>query len=383
MKKKERETSRQGAALFTVIGVIFLASTMMAIAVSMGMNRVFVAKRMVHEVKALAYAEAGANAAYGTLSTNFAARTNAALFPLTTYADGTYNVTITSPTNNVAVIRCTGTCSKAVSVVILDVMDFGEDMAGFDETAFEYAMICGGKFTFRGCGNLSSTSGAVRIHANGLMDIRGNANTDVSIESSTKIQIGNNITIDGDVTSPILDYNPSKVTIAGTTNEAPVPFVPIPDIDLTPYYNWANDHGEVHNGFSFSGASYTPNGGILWVNGNVNISSHAVINGSIIATGKITMSGASTVNPSVSAFGLVSRDDDIENMSSGTMNGLIYTKTGDYSHTANGQVNGQIIIKGNIDKGGNSDALVYSTVVPTPPGEGEYQGGVGVTAWQR
>jgi len=382
-KSKERETSQEGAALFTVMGVIFLASAIMAIAVSMGMNRIFVARRMADEVKALAYAEAGANAAYGMLSTNFEARTNAALFPLTTYGDGTYDVTITSLTNKMAVIRCTGTCSRAVSTVILDVMDYGNDIAGFDETAFEYAMICGGEFKFRGCGNISSTSGTVRIHANGLLDVRGNAQADVSIESSVQIKIGNNITIDGDVTAPILKYKASKVTITGTASEEPVPLVPIPDIDLTPYYNWANDHGEVHNGFSFTGGTYTPNGGILWVNGTVHVSSSAVIDGSIIATGDINMSGASDVSPSTSVFSLVSRDGNIQNTSSGTINGLIYTKTGDYRHTANGQVNGQIIVKGDIDKAGNSDALVYSSVVPTPPGEGASDGGVGVTAWQR
>ncbi|NQT93989.1 MAG: hypothetical protein HQ559_14605 [Lentisphaerae bacterium] len=375
--------SRAGAALFVVVGVIFVASAMMAIGVSMGMNRVFVARRMADQVKALAYAEAGANSAYGILSTNFELRTNSALFPLTSYGDGTYDVTVTSLTNSMAVIRCTGTCAKAVSTVILDVMDYGTDMAGFDETAFEYAMICGGTLTFRGCGNLSSTNGAVRLHANGLMDVRGNASTDVSIESSTKIKIGNNKTIDGDVTAPDLQYNPGKVTITGTASEEPVPLVPIPDIDLTPYYNWANDHGEVHNGFSFSGASYTPNGGILWVNGDVHISSHAVINGSIIATGDVNISGAADVNPSISAFGLVSRDGDIQNTSSGTIEGLIYTKTGDYSHTANGMVNGQIIIKGNIDKAGTSDALVYSSVVPIPPGDGANDRVIGVTAWQR
>jgi len=371
--------------MFAVLMVILTASAFVATIVGAGMHRAFMARKLADRVRAVAIAEAGAHEAYSILATNFSARTNAALYPLTTYGGGSYDVTVQAISNNVAVVTSTGSCNEATMAVVLDVRDYGGGgTEGYDETAFEYAMICGGKFTFRGCGNISSTGGTVRLHANDVLDVRGDAQTDVSIESSTKIKIGNNKTIDGDVTAPVLDYKPSKVTITGSANEQAVPLVTIPDIDLTPYYNWANDNGEVHNGFSFSGASYTPVGGILWVNGDVSISSHAAINGSIIATGDIIMAGDSSVNPSISGFGIVSRDGNIQNTSSGTIKGLVYTKTGNYSHTANGRVEGQIIIKGDIDKGGNSDVLVYAQTVITPPGGGSGPTQlIGVSAWQK
>jgi len=159
-----------------------------------------------------------------------------------------------------------------------------------------------------------------------------------------------------------------KANITDGTSQQSVPPVGIPDIDLTPYLAWAQQHGEVHNGGFSTSSSYTPAGGVLWVNGDVTISSHAVINGSIIATGDIHVSGAVNIDPTTTSFAMASRDGDITNTSSGRLNGLIYAKTGNYSQTANGELWGQLIINGTIKKGGNSDIINFVRSVPTPPG---------------
>ena len=185
------------------------------------------------------------------------------------------------------------------------------------------------------------------------------------------IKINNNVTVGGSVTAPDLSYKATKVTIGGTATEASVDIVEIPDIDLTPYYNYALAHGEVYNGFTTT-TDINPNGGILWVNGDVHISSHSVVHGSIIATGDINMSGQVDINPTTCAFGLVSRDGDIQVTSSGTIYGLIYAKTGGLQHTANGEIRGQVIVNGDIKKAGNSDIMTsYATSVPAAPG-GQY-----------
>ena len=387
MNSNCRGSRRDGVALIAVLGFIFMLCAALAIMAQSSVQRSFTVNKLIDRVRAVAYAEAGASEAYAMIDTDWSCRTNAALFPVTAFAEGSFDVTVTTPTNKVAVIHSLGVCNGTEATVVLDIKNYGVGTGGevWDESAFDYGMLCGGTFTFRGCGNISSTGGVTLIHANDVLDIRGNAQANVDISSSVEISIGNNKTVDGDVTAPILDYNPSKVTITGTASEGPVPFVSIPDIDLTPYYNWANDNGEVHNGFSFSGASYTPVGGILWVNGDVAVSSHAVINGSIIATGDIHMSGQCDVVPTISAFGLASRDGDINITSSGDISGLIYAKIGDYDHTANGRVSGQIIVGGNISKGGNSDVFLFSRNVPTPPGDDPGSSGdiVGLSAWQK
>ena len=99
------------------------------------------------------------------------------------------------------------------------------------------------------------------------------------------------------------------------------------------------------------------------------------------------MSGDSKVTPTTCPFGLASRDKDIKNTSSGLIQGLIYTKVGDLEMSANGRVQGQIIVNGDIRKTGCSGVLVYGRSYPTPPGGGGGVGDgedlIGVSAWQK
>lgn len=380
---------KRGMALFGILIIMFSLSAMLAITMSASLQRIFTAQTLGDRIRALAIAEAGANEAYAIMATNFALRNNAESFPKTAYADGWYDATVSAIGEQTAVISSTGSYNDVEVEVMLDIKDYGSPGTvdlGYDARAFDYGILCGGEFDFGGCGDISSTSGTTRIHANGYLNVRGDAQADIGLESSYKIRIGNNRTVDGDVTAPILSYKASKVNITGTASQQPVPLVTIPNIDLTPYYNWANDHGEVRSGFSMSGGTYTPNGGILWVNGTVQISSHAVVNGSIIATGDIAISGAADVTSTTCEFAIASRDGDIKNTSTGLIRGLIYTKTGNYDHTANGTTEGQVIIKGDIKKTGCSDVLVYDKSMPLPPTDGGSTPDttiIGISAWQK
>ncbi|MGQ9663180.1 MAG: hypothetical protein ACUVWX_12700 [Kiritimatiellia bacterium] len=374
---------RSGSALTTVVVIIASVTALAAVIATIGSQRVYTARLRANETRALAIAEAGANNAYSVLATNWAARTNPAAFPPTPYSDGMYAVRVQPVSNNYAIITSTGTCGRAVQWVMLDAVNYTEGTQGTDDDAFNYAILCGGTFTFRGAGNISGGDGRPRLHSNSSLDIRGSCGVNLDIQSSTKISIGNNITINGSVKAPVLDYRPSKVTITGGATVGPVPHVTIPDIDLTPYYNWALAHGEVKNGFSLSGGTYNANGGIIWVNGDVHISGHAVVNGSIIATGHIHISGQADINQTGFGFALASRDGSIQYTSSGTTRGLIYAKTGDFRQTANGRIEGQLIIKGTIYKGGCSDVVVFSKTVLTPPYGGDQGDIVGISAWQR
>jgi hypothetical protein len=395
-----KHDERRGAALFVTMMVVFMISSLLATMATISMQRTHVVDRLADRIRATANAEAGASEAFSILAVDFSQRMNAAMFPEKSYGNGTYDATVTPVGSDMAVISCVGICGSVEVVVVLDIKDYGGGGGGggefptFDTNAFGYAMICGSTFTFRGCGDITNgVEQQTKIHSNGAMSINGNAKTGVDISSSVSISIGNNKDIYGDVTSPILNYTPSKVDFfGGGPHVEAVPLVTIPDIDLTPYATWADANGEYIDGdWSMSGGEYTPNGGVLYVNGTVHISGHAVFNGSIIANGNVHFSGGNggRLNPSEYGIGIASRDGNINITSSGILKGLFYAKTGSYDHTANGTVEGQVIANGYIDKGGNSDVVLFQQYIPTYPGDERGEGGdegtpnIGVSAWQK
>lgn len=398
--KTDHRPGQRGFALVAVLFVIAIISTFMAMLMYSASQRAHMAIRLTNRIKAKAMAEAGCEYGYAILSTNWAARYDPTLFAFVPpgahdgaaglasaniYENLNYNITVTAISSNAAVITATGMCGQASAEATIGVQDWGGTSVGgqsFDTEAFNYAILCGGSFTFRGCGTISSSSGDANFHANGQMDLAGNTHTFINLSSSSAIQL-KKLTVGGNVTAPNIDKHKQTV-IQGTETVRPVPAVAIPDIDLTPYYNWALSHGEVHNNFSTS-TSYTPIGGILWVSGDFSASSHAEINGTVIATGSIMLSGAVDINPSATtAFGLVARDGNIKITSSGTLNGLIYAKTGNFEHTANGEIRGQIIVNGDIKKGGNSDIMAeYVQSIPTLPTDPPPAMLIGISAWQK
>ncbi len=355
---------KRGFALVSVLLIIAALSLMLGMLIKIGGQRAFTAKKLVNQVKALAYAEAGIDYAYSILSIDFEQRNNTSLSAETSYQDGSFDITLTPVSNKYVIVNSVGKCGDALRTVEILIDDENAGGPQFPDYSnmegFNYAVLSGGTYDFGGSG---PTTGS-KLHSNSDINIRGSAGSNLDISSSIKISTGN-VTIDGSVTAPAMKIHPNS-TITGGTIQQPVPPVQIPDIDLTPYFNWAKANGEVYNGFSTS-VSYTPAGGILWVDGDVTIDSHAVINGSIIATGNIYISGDVDINPTTTTFAMASRDGNIINTSSGTLNGLIYAKTGDYSQTANGTLNGQLIVNGTIKKGGNSDIINYVKSIPTPP----------------
>ncbi len=390
---KKRHHNKNGFALFSVLFIIAAISVMLGMLVQIGGQRVHTAKRLTDQIKALAYAEAGIDYAYSILSVDFDQKNNPDAFLLdggasstqSNYGEGSFALTITPISNKYVIINSVGKMGDAVRIAEILVDD--ENAGGIEDystwEAFNFSGASGGEFSFGGTGLITAgTNGGGHYISNGPMDVRGNADVEVSLSSPSTISIKNNITIEGDVTTPDPDWTASKVTITGTATQGPVKPVKIPDINLTPYYNWAKKNGEVHNGFSTS-SSYTPAGGILWVDGDVTISSSAVINGSIIATGNIHISGQAHVVPTTTAFAMASRDGNIKTTSTGDIYGLVYAKTGDYEQTANGRLFGQAIVNGDIKKAGVSD-IIYRRSVPTPPGApDQVNAWPVVSAWQK
>jgi cytoskeletal protein CcmA (bactofilin family) len=391
--------SKRGFALLSVLFIITALALSLGMLIQIGTQRAFDARRLTNKAKALAYAEAGVDHAYAILSVDFDQRNNPSAFSLSgsgtgsgtvsessdgstvlssagissspvksDYSDGTFELTVTPISNRYAVVNCVGECGGITAEAEVLVEDIYAGSGGSEAIDYEsmegfnYTILSGGTFDFKGSGSVGSGG---KMHSNSEIDINGSANTEVDISSTVEIGVGNN-TVKGSISAPELDLH-QKASITGGSTEQVVPPVSIPDIDFTPYYNWAKKHGEVHHGYSTT-ISDTPNGGILYVIGDVTISSHAVINGSIIATGDIKISGHAKVTPTIDAIAIATGSGDIDNTSSERITGLIYSKTGNYKQTANGELYGQLIVGGEIQKGGNSDIVFYQKSIPTPPG---------------
>ncbi|MBT8042407.1 MAG: hypothetical protein HKP10_09320 [Kiritimatiellales bacterium] len=408
MKNTHIPQRKSGYALVVVMFFIAAISSFLAMLSFSSSQRSYTSQRLTQEIKAKAMAEAGCEFGYAVLTSNWEARYDPTAFENdpgsnqvtsvqqpafsgeayeVSYAnaqnDANYKIDVEAVGDKAAMITTTGSCGSVTAVSIVTMQDIGgsnDDGSVVSGEAFEYAILCGGTFTFRGCGSMTSPSGNAKFHSNGALDNRGSTHAMIDLSSSARITSGK-VTFGGDITAPSFGLH-KKAKVLGTKTQTAVSTVEIPDIDLTPYYNWALQKGEVYNGYS-SSSSYSPNGGILWVNGDVNLSG-GTFSGTIIATGNIHISGQVELAPTDCAFAVASRDGDIQVAGQAELNGLIYAKSGSFRHNGGGEIAGQIIVNGDIHKGGNSDIMTsFASNVPSPPGGSTTTDHIAITAWQK
>jgi hypothetical protein len=397
MRINDRSANRHGFALLAVLLIMAVISSFLAMLMYSSSQQAYTATRLTRKIKAQIMAEAGCEYGYAILSTDWDARHTPSSFDAPDHCV----LTVETVGELAAIVTATGSCGSVTSVSAIGVQKRPEGGGVLDEESFRYAVLCGGTFDFGG--NLSMAgSGAALFHSNGRMFARGTVLADVDLQSATQIRISNDVTIDGNVTAPAVRYRPSKVDLGGTVTRTAVAPVSIPDIDLTPYYNWALEHGEVYQGLNISSSdTLIPNGGIIWVEGDVHISSDAKIFASIIATGDIHITsrmymvptfsppanpeGLFFISPTRDSFSLASRDGDIRISSFCTLwGGLIYAKTGDLKITAQTSIRGQVIVNGDIAVTGGSDVLdAFAAVMPALPNETICLDHIAISAWQK
>jgi hypothetical protein len=379
------KTGRRGSALITTLIIAFSLCACVGVLVSAGLHVNKMAGALGGRVRAQAIAEAGACYAYSILATNFDTRNNAASFPATAYAGGVYDVTVTPVGADRAVITATGTCDNVTEIVMLDVICVTSGSGGPPEGAFAYTIVSGDDMTFTGSGPINVGGGTVQ--ANGAFKMTGSCSLLGDLKSCVQIWSTGTTILDGDTWAPMYKGKSagSPDNITGTKTTQAVAPVTIPDIDLTPYYNWAVAHGQVYNGnqhFSGSG-NLVPNGGVMWVNGNLKISTSGTMTGCFIATGDIQITGSGDQIKVGNLPAVISRDGDIDISGSGRFHGLLYAKTGGFDKSGSGDVVGSIVCAGEFDKSGSWAVMTYEDSTPIPPGESTLDAVLGVTAWQR
>lgn len=392
MKKNlTTSTGREGAAIFTVMAVIFTVSALLGTMVTISMQRAHVTQRLADRIRAVANAEAGASEAFSILQWDFDQKTNAALFTEKSYGEGTYHAAVTPVSSNMAVICCTGICGEVEVVVILDIKDYGFDQDWTeDNDPFNFSVLSGGSLSWEGAGDFMMMSNAP-LHCNDLFKLQGGGSVSGEVSSTVGIKFVGGPSVIGDVTAPYVQGVPPG-TITGDQNIEAVPPVTIPDVDLTPYYNAASDNGTVMDagGGTLIISSIavleniSANGGILWVNGDVKITANGSTDIAIFATGDVTITSDFNQEKVEDYPAVVSRDGDIDLAGNGTYHGLIYAKSGDIEKTGAGLVTGTLVCAGDFYKGGGWSAMSYEDSVPVPPTgyENPYDD-IGVSAWQK
>lgn len=388
-------SSKRGSAIVTVMIVITVAGTLVATMAYSSSVRAMRAAQLADKIKATAIAEAGVAEAYSRIAVNWSLRENPYAFPKTNYGGGTYDCTVTPVGSNVAVISCTGVYHSVAAAVIADCRNYGPrgtiddaaDDPGNTLDAFDFAVVTGGDGQWGGGGSISISNGTV--HANGSFNMNGGGVVNGNVESSTGINGVGSVTINGETDAP--SYGGKfPANINGDVDVTNVPLVTIPDMDLTPYFNQAAQGivPGVYNGDRlWTTPPPKPSNGIIWVNGNVKVTGSADWGDiTIIATGNIDWQGGSLKNYSTYPA-LVSRDGNISVTANQTVEGLIFTETGDFSKGGNGLIKGQIIAGGTFTKIGGASAIYYMNMKPIPPGGTDISGPgpdvIGISAWSK
>ena len=374
----QRHIKRRGAGLLGVLIVTVSVSAALVAVAKMAGQRAFVARQLADRTRAHAIAETGVSKAYAALSADFEARTNTTPSAPISYGGGSYRIQYEPVGEDGVVIKSTGRRNGQEVEVIVDAR-MHNLLSEPQRVAYSHSILVDGDISWTGCGVFNSNS---TIHANGAIKQAGCGELDANLTACVSVTLkGNSGFVDGDVTAPEVKGKTSKVY--GTITETDVAEVPIPVLELTPYYLEALAHGEVYEGSQTISHAFSPDGGIMWVNGNLSINGSEAVSGCFIATGDIKVSGTVTHTKAQSYPGFVSRDGDIKFSGSGTWEGLVYTRIGHVEIVGGGGLTGSIICGGDFKKAGSSTIFDYVESVPVAPNDVSSDGILCISAWQK
>jgi len=383
------QSNRSGSAIVAAMLIALCLAMAGAAILGLTSQHARSVARVRDHIQAQMIAEAGANAAFSLIKADWSARLDPGNFPWTPFSGGSYDATVTPVGNVGAVIQCVGECRGVQAEVIVDVKQSGTPGSpGAQPPAegpYKYAVLAG-SILFGGNGQTDVGGGDV--HSNSSYDMNGTPDLVCDLLSACESvrTVGSGL-ITGDATSPEFK-KASPGNISGVVTVDAPDAVSMPELDLTPYYQYALANGEVYNGYAAAAGTFiAPAGGVMWVNGDVFISGNCTIQGCIVATGDIKITGNTSQNQVGDLPAYVSRDGDIELNSSGQHHGLVYAMNGDIKMTGGGKITGTVLAAGEYWKNGGWDQIAWenSTPPPDPNGWPAVAGSseVGITCWHK
>lgn len=223
----------RGFALITAMAFVFLMSLVAAGVLALGQQQLFAARRTRDFLKARVIAEAGANAAYNNVRTNYSRIVNFTGQPVN-YDDGVYRVGITTNRvqgvvgNDCAVLVSTGTCGIAKALVGMSLRNFGRQTAlgvpQVNSMILSNAVTSGGALTLTGGATINGSAGSmVKITVKGSSDITGTAYAPVISGTSPAVNDPARYTFDANTLIDYAAYKAASVAWDGHTDFASYP----------------------------------------------------------------------------------------------------------------------------------------------------------------
>lgn len=378
--------NRSGSAIVAAMLIALCLAMAGAAILGLTSQHVRSVARVRDHIQAQMIAEAGANAAFSLIKADWDARLDAGNFPPTPFSGGSYDATVTPIGSVGAVIQCIGECRGVQAEVIVDVTNDGNPAIPAvgpppPVGAFQYAVVAG-SILWGGVGQTDAAGGL--IHSNGDYDMLGTADLLCSkLTSVNRVRAIGDTLITADAEAPDWKVK-APGNISGTVTTGPVDPVALPDIDLTPYYQYALANGEV---YASDPGTYTPVGGVMWVEGDIAPGGAMPVVGCIIATGNIKCTAIASQTKVGDLPAWISRDGDIELNAAISHHGLVYAPNGDVTMLGGGDIQGTILCAGEFFKNGTWDAIVYENStppddpsgIPGAPGSNE----IGISCWHK
>lgn len=279
-----------------------------------------------------------------------------------------------------------GSQTATVGVLLRVSSGGGSGDSGGDEY-FDGSVFCGGDFTMSN-GAYFDLGGSGSVHANGTITLNGGARLNAATVSSCSgiNQLENGVYITGNVAvpqKPQVAYGTLTTFIGGSVTVDP-------DMSGKKKIAWINTdpfrllavekdiswpiNGEFPSPYTFtdsyiseeeqSGKGKTtsneklvffggngtvaPDGGVLWVEGNVTFSGSCKVKGCVIATGTITVEGGTThepVNSDSNIPSFMSLDGDVNINEGRHVYGLVYADKGNINVTGGGTIHGAYLAR--------------------------------------
>ncbi len=339
-RKTERWHTARGSAMLVALGVIALASLVGAILINTARQQIFSVQNTRDFLMAKVTAEAGVNDAYEQIKTQFQGLTVAG-----TLNEGTYTATVYVETNHHGRIVSVGRVGLAEATVSATIFDY--ERSEPPDPAFQYAICCGGQLDISG----SVTVNGARLHSNNALTLSGSGaiNAGQLATSSVGISLDSGASrITGNVQAPAVGPADRLGQISGTKTVAAVPTVQIPKLNLDRLYAIAQANGQVYNGSQAWNHTFAPQGGVVWVNGSIQLTGSGTYSGAFIATGDIDMGAGASIQK-VSDYPALASTAGSITLKGNTVTGLIYVRAGNIDvQSSSFTVNGSVICGGNV-----------------------------------
>ncbi len=323
--------------------------------------------RLQKSLQAHQLAEAGLVRALSTIRSNWSQVNNAAAFPLTTFGTGTYDAGVTNISGRY-LVSSVGTVSGVSRTVTAEVA-----APAFNALNYIFAGGSNGSHEIEIGG--SSSSGTI------TGDIYGAGNFELEGPSG-----GGQLTVTGNVYALSNITTNASVSVSGSQNPNYSNTVQFPVVDFSYYQNIATTNGQYYASnvtYNSGGIPASPAGGVIFVNGNIDIRGTQNTTACIIATGNITIAKSGNTYPRVTINqysnypALMTQNGEITFSSTGTGNaslvttGLVYAGNNlriDGNHDTF-SFTGSVISRGKIEIDSSSQSTMTATYVQqSPPG---------------